>query len=125
MIPCILIVYFRAQLSIKSANGNIPSSKLITTVQLIYFLITACQLISGLVLADALRRIIVALKDNMYMKANEKTMCLHVFMLLIHVLILTITAFFVFRAFSSPDNLTYDYEQAASRIALFFSAVAV
>ena len=46
-------------------------------------------------------------------------------MLCVHVIVLSLAAFFVFRAFEDPQNLKYQYEQSASRIALQMSICAV
>ncbi len=42
LIPCMLIAYYRAMLTVDSADGLTPSEALIDTVQAIYFVITAC-----------------------------------------------------------------------------------
>ena len=52
-------------------------------------------------------------------------MWLHIIMLTTHVIVFSLAAFFVFRAFSSPANVKYQYEQTASRIALFSSMTVV
>ncbi len=46
-------------------------------------------------------------------------------MLVVHVIVLSLAAFFVFRAFEHPENTKYQIEQSASRIALQISIVAV
>ena len=67
IVPCLLIAYFRGKLTVDSANMNTPSVALINTLQGLYFCCTALQLVSGIVLADALRRIMTALKENRHL----------------------------------------------------------
>jgi len=57
LVPCILLGYFRAELTLKSANFATPPEYLTTTVQILYQLVTSLQLVSAIILADALRRI--------------------------------------------------------------------
>ena len=83
------------------------------------------QLVSAIVLADALRRILSSLRQNPLLQANEKIMWLHIVMLVLHTVVFSVSAFFVFRAFADPTNPAYLFEQSWSRIALFVSTFVV
>ena len=55
-------------------------------------------------MADALRRIVRSLKENPFLKANNHVLWLHIIMILISTIVVSISALFVFRAYSDPDN---------------------
>ena len=57
------------------------------------------ELISAFILADALRRIMKALKDNPFLEGNQRILWLHITMLVTHVVVFSLNTFFVFRAF--------------------------
>lgn len=76
-------------------------------------------------LADALRRIRAAVKQNPLLETNSKIMWLHITTLFFHSAALSVTAFFVFRAFKHPNILEYQYQRGYSRIGLFTSQTIV
>jgi uncharacterized BrkB/YihY/UPF0761 family membrane protein len=78
-----------------------------TALTVVFQLVTVLQLVSAIILADALRRIHNSLKQNPFLVANEKIMWLHVLMLVVNVAVLSVTSFFSFRAIDVPDNTTY------------------
>ena len=94
-------------------------------MNILYQVITVLNLFSALVLADALRKIRAAVKQNPLLETNSKIMCLHVLTLVCHSMVLSITAFFVFRSFEHPNNVTFQYERGYSRLALFASQTLV
>ena len=65
------------------------------------------ELISAFILADALRRIMKALKDNPFLEGNQRILWLHITMLVTHVVVFSLNTFFVFRAFKEPTNTSY------------------
>ena len=82
---------------------------------------TGLIVVSSLFMADALRRIVRSLKENPFLKANNHVLWLHIIMILISTIVVSISALFVFRAYSDPDNDYIQEEQAISRIILFTS----
>ena len=120
-IPCSLLAYFRARVTMDSVDGASVSTSLANTTTVVYYTITGLELVSALILADALRRIRSSLKYNPFLFADQKTMVLHVVMLMTHTVVLTVSAFFVFRAFQDPYNEEYQTEQQISRICLAVS----
>ena len=124
-IPCGFLAYYRGKLTMESAGRKTPSRETVDAVQILYQLNTAIELVSAFILADALRRIRKALKRNPFLQGNQKIMWLHIVMLTTHVVVISLAAFFVFRAFQYPENTKYQYEQSASRIALFSSMTVV
>ena len=120
-IPCGLLAYFRARVTMDSVDGASVSTSLANTTTVVYYTITGLELVSALILADALRRIRSSLKYNPFLFADQKTMVLHVVMLMTHTVVLTVSAFFVFRAFQDPYNEEYQTEQQISRICLAVS----
>lgn len=61
-IPCVFLAYYRGKLTMESAGTKTASAKTIEAVQILYQLNLAIELVSALILADALRRIRRALK---------------------------------------------------------------
>ena len=76
-----------------------PPKAIVRWVEVLYHIVTTLQLVSALVLADALRRIVLSLRNNPVLQTNYKIMWLHIVMLTVHVVVFSLTAFFVFRAF--------------------------
>jgi hypothetical protein len=56
LIPCGLIAYYRGKLTAESGVSKPPES-LTNTVELLYYTITGLELVSALIMVDALRRI--------------------------------------------------------------------
>ena len=124
-LPCLFLGYYRGKLTMESAGVKTAPNSTIDAVQIIYAFNIGVELVSVIILADALRRIMRALKENPFLQANQKIMWLHMIMLVTHVVVFSLAAFFVFRAFSDPSNIVYQYEQSASRIALWTSMTIV
>ena len=82
---------------------------------------TGLIVVSSLFMADALRRIVRSLKENPFLKANNHVLWLHMIMIFISTIVVSISAFFVFRAYSDPGDDKIQEEQAISRIILFTS----
>ena len=97
-----------------------PPTAILDWVKVLYHIVTGLMLISAIVLGDALRRIVISLKNNPILKTNYRIMMLHITMLTIHVIVFLLVEFFVFRAMASPTtrNLLL---QSYSRMALFTS----
>ena len=119
LIPCILLGYARGLLTFKS-SGQVPPTAILDWVKGLYHLVTGLMLISAIVLGDALRRIVISLKNNPILKTNYRIMWLHITMLSVHVIVFLLAEFFVFRAMANPTtkNLLL---QSYSRMALFTS----
>ena len=73
-------------------------------VDWMYHVVLGFQLVSALILADALRRIRSSLKKNPYLVANEKTMWLHIMNLILYNVVFSVGSYFVFNAFSHNGN---------------------
>jgi len=86
----------------------------------LYHAVTLLELLSGVLLGDALRRIKKTLNSMPHLMSNQKTFWLHVCVLVSHCVIFTISQLLIFRAFDnpSPKNLKL---QVWGRIALFTS----
>ena len=69
--------------------------------------INALEVLTTIIMADALRRINKSVSDNEYLESNAKTMCLHITMCTLHVTSYSIAVFFAIRAFKMPENGRY------------------
>ena len=119
---CALFAYFRAKISYQT-NRKEEKPKYFTSsaVQILYQIMTGLIVISSLFMADALRRIVRSLHENPFLKANNQVLWLHIIMILMSTIVVSISAFFVFRAYSEPGDDSVQEEQAISRIILFTS----
>ena len=122
-VPIVMLSYVRGQLTIDSA-GQVPSESIVDWVKYLYHIVTFLQLVSAIILADALRRIVASLRKNPVLSTNYRIMWLHITMLTLHVGIFTLVAYFVFRAFDNPTEKN-KLLQSYSRIALFTSQTVV
>ena len=122
---CLIAAAFRGDLAYKSAGGQTVSDGLIFTVQLLLWIINGLELITTLVLADALRRINNSVKENPFLEANRKVMCLHITMSLMHICSYSATVFFAIRTYKDPGNLDHELESNIARMLLYIFTGAV
>ena len=86
--------------------------------------INGLEVLTTVIMADALYRISKSVRDNQYLESNGKTMCLHITMCSLHVMSYSVAVFFAIRAFKEPKNSKYASEAMISRILLYtFTAV--
>ena len=86
--------------------------------------INGLGIVSTVVMADALRRILNSVKLNPFLQANGKTLCLHIMVSLFHIASYSNAVFFAIRAVGDPDNTSYYAEAEISRILLYiFTAI--
>ena len=96
---CIITAYYRALLTHRSSDYKPVQSSLITTVQAFLWTINGLEVISTLVMADALRRIRKSVQKNPFLQSNGKTLCLHIIMSCLHIASYSFAVFFAIRAF--------------------------
>ncbi len=90
MIFCVWVAVRRGQLSAQSA-GEIPPHSLVMEVKQLYHAVTFLELLSGVLLGDALRRIKKQLNSMPHLMADQRTFWLHVMVLVSHCVIFTIS----------------------------------
>lgn len=118
-IPACLAAYFRAKLSFESRDGDPVPVSLVSKVQYLYYAVTGLELVSALFLLDALRRIKQSVKSNPFLVTDTKTLWLHITLIILQVISLTVAALLAIRAFSDPENKSYNTQQDFVRIQLY------
>ena len=123
---CALFAFFRAKISWQTSKHDEKPPKFTTSaVQILYQIMTGLIVVSSLFMADALRRIVRSLHENPFLKANNQVLWLHIIMILVMTFVVSIAAYFVFRAYNDPEDDFVQEAQAISRIILFTSLFVV
>jgi hypothetical protein len=86
----------------------------------LFVLVTALLVVSAIFLADALRRLNNSLAKGSQLVVNQKTMCLHIFALFLHTVVIVIVQYITVYTFVHPQPKD-DAILNISRIVLFAS----